>query len=67
MKIWFESTSNYLRGEEHVQCGVISYWHVRKEWRGFTISLFFLDRGFSFNAVNNWKEYNRIMNRKRGR
>lgn len=62
MKLWFESTNNYLRDEEHVQFGCISYRHKRKEWKGFTIHLFFLDRGISLNYVSNFVEYQRVMN-----
>lgn len=64
MRIWFESCSNYLRDEEHVQCGVISYRHKRKEWKGWTVSVFFLNGGFSLNYVDNFAEYTRIMDRR---
>lgn len=64
MKLWFQLTFNYLRDEENVQFGIVSYWHKRKEWKGFTISIFFLDRGISLNAVNNFKAYTEVMTRK---
>lgn len=64
MKVWFESTCNYLRSENHVQLGLISYWHKRKEWKGFTIHMFFLDYGFSLNVVNDFKAYTEVTARK---
>lgn len=65
MRIWFESCSNYLKSDEtHLQFGVVSYWHKRKEWRGFTVSVLFIERGFSFNYVNDFKAYTEVMNRR---
>ena len=61
MKVWCESTYNYLR-DEGVHFGVVSYFHKWKEWRGFTITIFFMDCGFSLTAVSNYAEYDKRVN-----
>lgn len=64
MRAWFESCSNYLRSDnENLHFGVVAYRHKRKEWKGFTVSVFILDGGFSFNYVNNYTAYKEVMDR----
>ncbi len=61
MKIWFNYYHPY---QEDVKLGLDWYLHKRKEWKGFTISIILYKRCLDINIVSNYKEYNRIVNRK---
>lgn len=62
MKAWFETSYNFYKEDSHILFGVAYFKHgwVSK-WKGFTITFIFLSRTLIFTAVNNYKEYRKIV------
>lgn len=64
MKAWFEFHNNWMMEDSQIYLGVSAYKHARKEWKGFTVYFIFYKWMLSLTAVNNYSEYNRIVNRR---
>lgn len=67
MKIWADKSYSWLYDDENLLFGVASYKHKRKEWKGFTIHFNFLKWLLAIKAVDNFPEYDRVVNMRRAR
>mgnify|MGYP001468956131 CR=1 FL=1 len=71
MRLWIER-NHYQAGadgsESPIYIGLYWYKHAADlPWKGFTIKLYLFDRMYVLIMVNNYKEYDKAINRRWGR
>jgi hypothetical protein len=70
MKIFFSQCDlrSYMYGDSNVKLGIGWYRHHKDhKWFGLTVEFYLLFWMVNVNFVSNWKEYDKRINRRRGK